>query len=56
MAYIQQDHFKYLRAIGAFYFRLTAKARDVYMVLEPLLADRRKLRVRKQSKKLLVLF
>ena len=44
--YLRQTDFKYLRALGAFYVRLTAKARDVYTLLEPLLADSRKLCVR----------
>ncbi|KAK0387685.1 hypothetical protein NLU13_3930 [Sarocladium strictum] len=38
------EHFKYLRALACFYFRLTRRAEDVYKRLEPFLADRRKLR------------
>lgn len=38
------EHFKYLRALACFYFRLTRPAKDVYKRLEPFLADRRKLR------------
>lgn len=38
------EHFKYLRALACFYFRLTRRAEDVYKRLEPYLADRRKLR------------
>jgi pre-mRNA-splicing factor 38A len=38
--------FKYLRALAAFYVRLTFDAADVYKILEPLLADYRKLRRR----------
>jgi hypothetical protein len=37
---------RYARALGAFYLRLTCKPIQVYGVLEPLLADRRKLRLR----------
>jgi pre-mRNA-splicing factor 38A len=37
---------RYLRALTAFYIRLTWKAIDVYETLEPLLQDYRKLRVR----------
>lgn len=38
------EHFKYLRALACFYFRLTRQAKDVYETLEPFLEDRRKLR------------
>jgi len=38
------DKFKYLRALAAFYIRLTRTDKDVYTWLEPLLEDRRKLR------------
>ncbi|KAJ5689178.1 Pre-mRNA-splicing factor [Penicillium macrosclerotiorum] len=38
--------FKYLRALGAFYVRLTFEAVDVYKTLEPLLLDYRKLKRR----------
>jgi pre-mRNA-splicing factor 38A len=38
--------FKYLRALAAFYIRLTFDAVDVYKTLEPLLLDYRKLRRR----------
>ncbi|KAI1343594.1 PRP38 family-domain-containing protein [Xylariaceae sp. FL0016] len=38
------DKFKYLRALACFYVRLTRKAKDVYLTLEPFLEDRRKLR------------
>lgn len=38
------EHFKYLRALACFYFRMTRKAKDVYETLEPFLEDRRKLR------------
>lgn len=41
------DGFKYLRALAAFYVRLTSeRSEDVYRLLEPLLRDRRKLRRR----------
>jgi pre-mRNA-splicing factor 38A len=41
------DEFKYLRALAAFYVRLTyEKDEEVYTTLEPLLADARKLRRR----------
>ncbi|KAK3310768.1 PRP38 family-domain-containing protein [Chaetomium strumarium] len=38
------DKFKYLRALAAFYIRLTRPDKDVYARLEPFLEDRRKLR------------
>jgi len=38
------EKFKYLRALAAFYVRLTYKAKDVYEMLEPYMADYRKLR------------
>ncbi|KAI9319751.1 Pre-mRNA-splicing factor 38, partial [Dichotomocladium elegans] len=43
---ILQDDFKYLRALGAFYLRLTGRSKEIYLTLEPLLNDARKLRVR----------
>ncbi|CAD6443964.1 87ab3a5a-6e7e-4630-9432-9deb00e7fe2e-CDS [Sclerotinia trifoliorum] len=36
--------FKYLRALALFYWRMTRQAKDVFMVLEGYLDDRRKLR------------
>ncbi|KAK3298356.1 PRP38 family-domain-containing protein [Chaetomium fimeti] len=38
------EKFKYLRALAAFYIRLTRTDKDVYARLEPFLEDRRKLR------------
>ena len=46
LEYLHQPEFKYLSALAAFYVRLTFQAKEVYMVLEPLLADYRKLRRR----------
>lgn len=43
------DKFKYLRALAAFYVRLTRPDRDVYALLEPFLEDRRKLRRKGRS-------
>ncbi|CAG7915542.1 unnamed protein product [Penicillium olsonii] len=45
---VVKDHgdFKYLRALAAFYVRLTFDAVDVYKTLEPLLLDYRKLKRR----------
>ncbi|KAJ7197280.1 PRP38 family-domain-containing protein [Mycena pura] len=44
--YLRADEFKYLRALAAFYIRMTFRAVDVYELLEPLLKDYRKLRLR----------
>ncbi len=46
LEYLHQTEFKYLSALAAFYVRLTFEAKDVFMTLEPLLADYRKLRRR----------
>lgn len=37
---------RYLRALAAFYIRLTFRSLEVYEILEPLMKDFRKLRVR----------
>lgn len=42
--FIKNEEFKYVRALGAFYLRLTASATDCYKYLEPLYNDYRKLR------------
>jgi pre-mRNA-splicing factor 38A len=42
--YIQNEDFKYLRALGAFYLRLTSSPLECYQYLEPLLLDKSKLR------------
>ncbi|KAE8146470.1 PRP38 family-domain-containing protein [Aspergillus avenaceus] len=42
----QRGDFKYLRALAAFYVRLTFDAVDVYKTLEPLLLDYRKIKRR----------
>jgi pre-mRNA-splicing factor 38A len=47
--YIYNEDFKYLRALGAFYLRLTANAVTVYNILEPLYCDYRKLAYRSTS-------
>jgi pre-mRNA-splicing factor 38A len=45
------EKFKYLRALAAFYVRLTRKASDVYTLLEPYLEDKRKLVMRTRTGK-----
>ncbi|KAF8906019.1 PRP38 family-domain-containing protein [Gymnopilus junonius] len=47
--YLRADEFKYLRALAALYIRMTFRAVDVYELLEPLLKDYRKLRLRNIS-------
>ncbi|KAL7423086.1 hypothetical protein Q5752_002385 [Cryptotrichosporon argae] len=44
--YLLAEEFKYLRALAAFYVRLTFPSLQVYEILEPLMRDYRKLRVR----------
>lgn len=43
------EKFKYLRALAVFYVRLTRKASDVYLFLEPFLEDKRKLVARSRT-------
>ena len=49
LAYLQAEDFKYLRALAAFYVRLTFDPPDVYRTLEPLLPDGRKLKRRTRA-------
>jgi pre-mRNA-splicing factor 38A len=44
--YLMDPDFKYLRALAAFYIRLTWNAVDIFKSLEPLMSDFRKLKVR----------
>ncbi len=46
LEYLKNEDFKYLRALAAYYWRLTASSIDIYTYLEPLLNDYRKLRRR----------
>jgi pre-mRNA-splicing factor 38A len=43
LEFIYNEDFKYLRALGAYYLRLTANAEEIYELLEPLYNDYRKL-------------
>mmetsp|Transcript_123662 Transcript_123662/g.385049 ORF Transcript_123662/g.385049 Transcript_123662/m.385049 type:complete len:363 (+) Transcript_123662:60-1148(+) len=52
MEYIKQADFKYLRALGAAYLRISGRPMKVYQTLEPLFADYRKLRYRNLQGKL----
>ncbi|CAO1638308.1 unnamed protein product [Parajaminaea phylloscopi] len=49
LEYLKATEFKYLRALAAFYVRLTFKAVEAYETLEPLLEDYRKLRFRRMD-------
>lgn len=40
---------RYVRALGAFYLRLTGTAVDCYKYLEPLLNDYRKIRMQRRD-------
>jgi len=42
--FIRNEDFKYVRALGAYYMRLTGTSLDCYKYLEPLLNDFRKIR------------
>ncbi|KAF5280308.1 hypothetical protein FQR65_LT03117 [Abscondita terminalis] len=42
--FIKNEEFKYVRALGAYYMRLTGSSLDCYKYLEPLYNDNRKLR------------
>lgn len=46
LEYINTGDYKYLIALAALYVRLTCKPVDVFIILEPLYRDFRKLRVR----------
>ncbi|KAF8429145.1 PRP38 family-domain-containing protein [Tirmania nivea] len=49
LEYLHDTDFKYIRALAAFYIRLTWSAVDVFKTLEPLLGDYRKLKLRGQA-------
>lgn len=46
--------FRYLRALAAFYIRLTFRSMDVYEILEPLMKDYRKLRERHMGQSFII--
>jgi len=52
LEYIKQPDLKYLRALGAAYYRISQRHIEVYQTLEPLFADYRKLRFRDITGKL----
>lgn len=45
-SFIENEDFKYVRALGSFYLRLTGRPAEIYEQLEPLYNDLRKLRFR----------
>lgn len=45
-AYIENEHYKYVTALGAMYLRITGKPTDIYQQLERLYSDYRKVRKR----------
>jgi len=47
--YLRAEEFKYLRALAAIYIRMTFSAVEVYEILEPLLKDYRKIRLRSMA-------
>jgi len=47
--FIKNEDFKYVRALGAYYLRLTGTSIDCYKYLEPLLNDYRKIREQKRD-------
>ncbi len=48
ITYLDDEEWKYLRCLAAFYIRLTFPAADVYTLLEPYLVDYRKVKRRTQ--------
>lgn len=47
--FLQNEDFKYVRALGAFYLRLTGRPAEIYELIEPLYNDFRKLRFREST-------
>ncbi|KIW97979.1 uncharacterized protein Z519_01563 [Cladophialophora bantiana CBS 173.52] len=56
LEYLQNggEEWKYLRALAAFYVRLTFEPADIYKTLEPFLEDSRKLRQRRKESYVLI--
>ncbi|KAH9255104.1 hypothetical protein BASA81_006863 [Batrachochytrium salamandrivorans] len=46
---IRNEEYKYVRCLGAMYLRMVGRAEDVYLELEPLLQDSRKLSVQQRQ-------
>ena len=47
--FIQNEDFKYVRALGAFYLRLTGRPAEIFELIEPLYNDFRKIRFREST-------
>ena len=47
--FLQNEDFKYVRALGAFYLRLTGRPAEIFELIEPLYNDFRKLRFREST-------
>ena len=47
LEFIKNKDYKYIRALGAFYWRLISQAKDIYKDLEPLYSDYRRLVIRR---------
>ncbi|GAB2287296.1 U4/U6-U5 snRNP complex subunit prp38 [Dionaea muscipula] len=47
--FIKNEDYKYVRVLGALYLRLTGSDTDIYLYLEPLYNDYRKLRLKKSD-------
>ena len=46
---LKNEDFKYIRALGAFYLRLTGRPAEIYELIEPLYNDFRRLRFREST-------
>mmetsp|Transcript_39224 Transcript_39224/g.28370 ORF Transcript_39224/g.28370 Transcript_39224/m.28370 type:complete len:86 (+) Transcript_39224:229-486(+) len=56
MEFIKNQDYKYIRALGAIYYRLTcARAQNIYKVLEPLYSDFRRMAFREHSGKIVIM-
>lgn len=43
LEFIKNRDYKYIRALGLFYYRLTASSKEIYKVLEPIYSDYRRM-------------
>lgn len=46
LEFVKNENYKYVTALGAFYYRLVGKGQEIHQVLEKLYDDYRKLRMR----------
>mmetsp|Transcript_40288 Transcript_40288/g.38755 ORF Transcript_40288/g.38755 Transcript_40288/m.38755 type:complete len:114 (+) Transcript_40288:73-414(+) len=51
MEFIKNKDYKYIRALGLFYWRLVGKPKEIYQVLEPIYGDYRRIAFRLDSGK-----